>query len=270
MEQRTLHAHSRPPPMYPHFYGGVKSVQRSISGAHLLTPPATPGGPRPFAQLTCNLLRRLWAPDLGVQACGPAPLTARHARGPHQARRVSWAAGTKAYGCTSPEGAEGTGAAAGHARRKERDAPRLNRGVHRGFAPYARSLGTFSGARESTPPVGAGPDKPQDLPEPSGKRTGFWFLSGGAERNSPSGETEDALSGRDPTNQRICRNLPAKERAFGSFRAVPKGTRPQAKPRRRKVRFASFLPKDGENSTRSLAPPLPTETADAGFRRGPR
>ena len=129
-----------------------------LSGVRLLTLSATPGGPRPFAQLTCNLLRRLWAPDLGVQACGPAPLTARHARGPHQARRVSWAAGTKAYGCTSPEGAEGTGAAAGHARRKERDAPRLNRGVHRGFAPYARSLGTFSGARESTPPVGAGPD----------------------------------------------------------------------------------------------------------------
>ena len=31
-------------------------------------------------------------------------------------------------------------------------------GGHRGVAPYARSLGTFSGARESTPPVGAGPD----------------------------------------------------------------------------------------------------------------
>ena len=188
MEQRTLHAHSRPPPMYPHFYGGVKSVQRSISGAHLLTPPATPGGPRPFAQLTCNLLRRLWAPALGVQACGPAPLTARHARGPHQARRVSWAAGTKAYGCTSPEGAEGTGAAAGHARRKERDAPRLN-GGYIGGSPPMRTLWVLSLAQEKVPrpPV------------------------------------------REPAIQRACRNPPAKERAFGSFRAVPKETRPQAK-----------------------------------------
>ena len=83
-------------------------------------------------------------------------------------------------------------------------------------------------------------------------------------------EKVSRLSGRDPTSHRICRNLPAKERAFGSFRAVPKGTRPQAKPRRRKVRFASFSPKGSENCARSLAPPLPTETADAGFRWGPQ
>ena len=44
------------------------------------------------------------------------------------------------------------------------------RGVSRGFSPWTRSLGTFSGARESTPPVGAGPDKPEGLPEPSGKK----------------------------------------------------------------------------------------------------
>ena len=56
---------------------------------------------------------------------------------------------------------------------------------------------------------------------------------------------------------------------FGYFRAVPKVTRPQAKPRRRKVCFASFPPKDGENFTRFLAPPLPTEPASLGFGGGP-
>ena len=44
------------------------------------------------------------------------------------------------------------------------------RGVSRGPSPWTRSLGTFSGARESTPPVGAGPDKPEGLPKSSGKK----------------------------------------------------------------------------------------------------
>ena len=40
-------------------------------------------------------------------------------------------------------------------------------------------------------------------------------------------------------------------------------------PRRRKVRSVSFPPKGGENSTRSLAPPFPTEPASLGFGGGP-
>ena len=42
------------------------------------------------------------------------------------------------------------------------------------------------------------------------------------------------------------------------------------KPRPRKVRFASFPPKDGENFARFLARPLPTEPASLGFGRGPK
>ena len=41
-------------------------------------------------------------------------------------------------------------------------------------------------------------------------------------------------------------------------------------PRRRKVRSVSFPPKGGENSTRSLAPPFPTEPASLGFGGGPK
>ena len=43
----------------------------------------------------------------------------------------------------------------------------------------------------------------------------------------------------------------------------------QGGPRRRKVRSVSFPPKGGENSTRSLAPPFPTEPASLGFGGGP-
>ena len=59
-------------------------------------------------------------------------------------------------------------------------------------------------------------------------------------------------------------------RVFAYFLRVQKVGSPGGETRRRKVRFASFPPKGGENFTRSLAPPLPTETADAGFRRGPQ
>ena len=44
-------------------------------------------------------------------------------------------------------------------------------GLSWGFSPWTRYLGTFSGERESTPPVGAGPDKLKGLPAPSGKET---------------------------------------------------------------------------------------------------
>ena len=43
------------------------------------------------------------------------------------------------------------------------------RGVSRGPSPWTRSLGTFSGARESTSPAGARTGNPKCLPEPSGK-----------------------------------------------------------------------------------------------------
>ena len=75
-EPRALHAHSRPPPKNPWFTGEQNRCQSLLTGAHLLTPSATHGGPRPFAQVTCSSVPRLRAPGAGVQACGSALLTA--------------------------------------------------------------------------------------------------------------------------------------------------------------------------------------------------
>ena len=97
-------------------------------------------------------------------------------RRPLPSQAAHWSATAEAYVRTSPEGVGGSWATAGSGRRKEKGAPQLSGGVSRGPSPWTRSLGTFSGARESTPPVGAGPDKPKVLPEPSGERTGFCLL----------------------------------------------------------------------------------------------
>ena len=76
MEPRALHAHSRPPPYVPPVYGGVKQVPVSNDRRTVSTLCAPLGGLRPGASKLAPLLRRLWAPGAGVQACGPAPLTA--------------------------------------------------------------------------------------------------------------------------------------------------------------------------------------------------
>ena len=155
-----------------------------MTGAHLLTLPATQGGPRPFAQLTCHPVSRLWAPAFGVQACGSAPLTAQAPKclaapgGPvgcrHQRISTHKAAGRRGNrrnrGFRTPE-------------REGRSA--TERGVHRGSAPYAHSLGTFSCERESTSSAGTRPGKPEGLPELFGKRAGFFLLFSREKSRSP-------------------------------------------------------------------------------------
>ena len=183
----------------------------------LLTLPATQGGPRPFAVLPYNLLHRLWAPHLGVQACWPAPLTAHTPK------------------CPAIPGAP-VGRRYQSVRTQEAGGRRGNR----------RS-------RESRPPEserGTATDAPVAL--------------SGVLRGWADCEQGPALGGRSRTGGT------SPERVFGFFLHEQKETRPQAKPRRRKVRFASFPPKDGENFARSLAPPLPTEPASLGFGGGPR
>ena len=166
----------------------------------MLTLPATQGGPRPFADLPCNLLRRLWAPGAGVQACGPAPLTAQGLKYPARpGAPVGW--DSRSIRMQKPGGRRGK-LCSRESRTPEREArSATERGVSRGPSPWTRSLGTFSGARESTPPVGAGPDKPKDLPELSGKRVGFWLHLAREKSRSPWG--------RNPKIQRACRNPPA-------------------------------------------------------------
>ena len=139
------------------------------------------GGLRPGATELAALLRRLWAPGAGVQACGSTPLTAQAPKC-YAIPGAPVGAIAKAYGCTRPEAAGGTGAAAGPGRRKERDAVQLSGGIPKGGTPpFGRTFGDFSCVRKVTP----------------------------AER---------------PAARRRRNPLP-----FGSFRAVPKGTRPQAK-----------------------------------------
>ena len=132
-------AHSRPPPKNPRFTGAQNRCKTLLTGVRLLTPPATHGGPRPFADLPYNLLRRLWAPTLGVQACGPASLTAHYAEGPRPARRPDGVRQPKHTLCRSPEGVKGSCATAGHARRKERNAPQLSGGDTQGGSAPLRA-----------------------------------------------------------------------------------------------------------------------------------
>ena len=124
-------------------------MQCSIFGAHLLTPSATHGGPRPFADLICHPISRLRAPNLGVQACGSAPLTAQ---APECIARPGAPVGgmTKAYGCRRPEAVDGTGAAASHARRKERNAVQLS-GGYPGGPPPGHALWVLSLVQEKVP-----------------------------------------------------------------------------------------------------------------------
>ena len=95
---------------------------------------------------------------------------------------------------------------------------------------------------------------------------------------------------REPAICRACRHPRHKERAFGSFWPVPKGTRPggeNPKPKevagtlRRKVlvlrrnlvvaksALLRFRPRAAKTALRFLAPPLPTEPASLGFGGGP-
>ena len=65
-----------PPPKNPRKgYGGVSRGAVSSFRRASSTLPATHGGLRPFAQVTCHPVSRLWAPVFGVQACGAASLT---------------------------------------------------------------------------------------------------------------------------------------------------------------------------------------------------
>ena len=131
---------------------------------------ASLGGLRPGAAKLAPLLRRLWAPGLGVQACGSAPLTARTPKClAAPGVPVGW--DSRSIRMQEPGGRRGNRRSRGSRTPEREGRTSTERGVSRGSSPWTRSLGTFSGARESTPPVGAGPDKPEDLPEPSGKET---------------------------------------------------------------------------------------------------
>ena len=69
----------RPPgfaPLRTPVYGGAELVPVSIDRRTVSTLCAPLGGLRPGATKLAALLPRLWAPTLGVQACGPASLTA--------------------------------------------------------------------------------------------------------------------------------------------------------------------------------------------------
>ena len=136
--------------MYPRFYGGVKSVQRPIPAPVIDTHS---DARRPPAFCTGDLFLRspptgAWSWCSSLRAC--ASNGALHPRAkPGQAPR--WGVIAKAYGRRSPEGVDGTGAAASHARRKERDAVQLSGRIPKGALPLGRTFGDFSCVRKVTP-----------------------------------------------------------------------------------------------------------------------
>ena len=84
------------PPKNPRFTGEQNRCIVLTTGVLLLTPSATQGGPRPFADLSC----RTSAPPMGaciwcssLRACAS---NGAHAEVHHDSRRVAWAAGTQA------------------------------------------------------------------------------------------------------------------------------------------------------------------------------
>ena len=169
-----------PPPKNPRKgYGGVSRGAVSSFRRASSTLPATHGGLRPFAQVTCHPVSRLWAPVFGVQACGAAPLTAHAPQG----YVVSGGLGggiAKAYGCTGPQAVGGTGAAASPGCRKERNAVQLSGGIPKGALPLGRTFGDFSCVRKVTPAerpaarrrrnlLGVWGYRPQKAPIPPGR-----------------------------------------------------------------------------------------------------
>ena len=162
--------------MYPRFTGEQNRCQPLSTGAHLLTPPATQDGLRPFAQVTCHFVPRLWAPgevfkpsvcaSNGAPYRRAMPFQARHLGRRHQSVRMQEAGGRRWKQCNreprTPERKVGTST----------DAPVVLSGVLRGWADCEH------GAPLAPCRTGGAPPKPP----------------------------------------------------FGSFRAVPKGTRLQAKP----------------------------------------
>ena len=150
------------------------------------------GGLRPGTTKLAPLLCRLRAPGLGVQACGPVPLTA-------QAPKCSANLGAP-VGCRfrsirmqKPGGRRGSCAAAGSGRRKEKNAVQLS-GGYPGGPPPGHALWVLSLVQEKVPrPPVREPAKAQGLPELPGERTGFCLLFSREKSNSPSGETWDAL-----------------------------------------------------------------------------
>ena len=108
------------------------------------------GGLRPGATKLASLLRRLRAPGLGVQACGPAPLTARAPKCLAAPGAYPGPQGPKHKGRRRPGAVDGTGATASQGRRKERDAPQLSGGCI-GGSPPMRTLWVLSLAQEKVP-----------------------------------------------------------------------------------------------------------------------
>ena len=142
-----------PPPKDPRFTGAQNRCGVLFPASVIDTYP-THGGLRPFSDQTY----RTSAPPMGAwswcSSLWPAPLMVRCTTVPRPARRPG--------GCNSQSiRMQKPGGRRGNWRSRESRTPEregrsvTERGVSRGSAPWTRSLGTFSGARESTSPAGA-------------------------------------------------------------------------------------------------------------------
>lgn len=94
---------------------------------------------------------------------------------------------------TRPEAAEGTTHAVVSCPPENYRRALTERGVHRGFSPYAHSLVTFSCGRESHP-SGVSP------PPPQAAKCSLGTFPGARESTSPSGETKRGLEVKPPAN----------------------------------------------------------------------
>ena len=142
-----------PPPKNPRFYGSAELVPVSTDRRTVSTLCAPLGGLRPGATKHAALLRRLWAPGAGVQACGSAPLTAHTPKCPAwPGAPVGW--DSRSIRLHEPGGRRGKLGNRG-SRTPERevgtstDAPVALSGVLRGWADCERGPALEWGPRRS-------------------------------------------------------------------------------------------------------------------------
>ena len=157
---------------------------------------------------------------------------------------------TKAYAMRKPGGRRGKLCNRESRTPEREERSPTERGASRGPSPWTRSLGTFSGARESASSAGTRPGNPKGLPELSGKRD-----------SAPQRNISYLLSHRSYLKK--------------SGLLVPFGPCQKELALRRNLVVAKsalhrFRPRTAKTALRSLAPPFPTEPASLGFGGGPK
>ena len=141
-----------PPPKDPRFYGSAELMPVSTDRRTVSTLCAPLGGLRPGATKHAALLRRLWAPGAGVQACGSAPLTAHTPKCPAwPGAPVGW--DSRSIRLHEPGGRRGKlGNRGSRTPEREGCSPTERGGIPKGgMPPFGRAFGDFLRVQKVTP-----------------------------------------------------------------------------------------------------------------------